>query len=349
MIATTTRTLRWLRTQRACAGRTLLGPTVGTLFDPHAVAVAVAVLVTAILDAAPVQSADRYALVITGASAGPAYAEKYDKWRNSLVTTLNQKFRYPDDHLFVLAETEGPNVARSTRENVRAVMDRVGPKVGADDLLFVILIGHGTTADDDEAKFNLVGPDLKAGEWADMLAPIAGRVVFVDTTGGSFPFLRRLSAPRRIVVSATDSAAQQFETVFAEFFVSALDGPAADLDKNGRVSIWEAFSVASAAVRQWYEQHGQLPTERALLDDNGDGVGREAQSPGPDGAVARAVYLAPETPAAGDSVLGRRREDLERQLDNLRVRKASSTEPGQFDAEIEKILLEIAQLSRQLR
>src|SRR5205085_1405311 len=122
---------------------------------------------------------------------------------------------------------------------------------------------------------------------------------------------RHLAGPKRIVVTATDSSAQQFETVFPEFFVRAFDDPAADQDKNGRVSIWEAFSYASAAVRQWYDQHGQLATERALLDDNGDGIGREAQNPGPDGQLARAVYVAAEAPAAADSELARRRADLE--------------------------------------
>jgi hypothetical protein len=33
------------------------------------------------------------------------------------------------------------------------------------------------------------------------------------------------------------------------------------------------------AVKQHYEQRGQLTTERALIDDNGDGKGREANSP----------------------------------------------------------------------
>ena len=39
---------------------------------------------------------------------------------------------------------------------------------------------------------------------------------------------------------------------------------------------------------------GQLATERPLLDDTGDGVGREAGAPGPDGAVAQVTYLQPE-------------------------------------------------------
>ena len=34
--------------------------------------------------------------------------------------------------------------------------------MGKDDLVLVVLLGHGTF-DGDQAKFNLVGPDLTAG------------------------------------------------------------------------------------------------------------------------------------------------------------------------------------------
>ena len=37
----------------------------------------------------------------------------------------------------------------------------------------------------------------------------------------SYPVLRKLAAPGRIVVTATDSTAQEFETVFGEWFVKA--------------------------------------------------------------------------------------------------------------------------------
>src|SRR5262249_15212562 len=36
---------------------------------------------------APASATDRYAVIITGASGGPAYAQKYDKIRTSFVTT----------------------------------------------------------------------------------------------------------------------------------------------------------------------------------------------------------------------------------------------------------------------
>ena len=301
-----------------------------------------------VLLAAFAHAADRYAVVITGATGGNAYAEKYNTWRTALVTLLKQKLKYPDDRLFVLAESEGQDVAKATRENVRGLFGALRSRLTSDDTLFVFLIGHGTSGDNEEAKFNLVGPDLTSSEWSQLLKPVPGRLVFTNTTGGSFPFLQRLAAPGRVVITATDTAAQQFDTIFPEFVVKAFDDPAADADKNGRVSIWEAFSYASAGVKQWFERNGQLATERPLLDDNGDGAGREAQSPGTDGALARAIYLAPESTDTANTDLLKQRAELERQLDDLKLRKASSSDPARYDAEMEKVLVEIARLSRQI-
>jgi hypothetical protein len=299
---------------------------------------------------APALAAERYALIVTGASGGAPYAEKYDKWRVSLVTTLREKFKYPDDHLFTLAETESRGIGKATRENVQRVLGDLQKRLTKDDLLLVFLIGHGTSLDVDEAKFNLVGPDLAAGEWAGLLKPIPGRLVFVDTTAASFAFMRKIAGRGRVVLTATDSDAQQFETALAEFLVKGIDDPAADLDKDGRVSVLEAFTYASAGVRQWYEERGELPTERPLLDDNGDGIGREATNPGPDGPLARITYLEPEATSADVALaaLLNRRADLEADLEELKARR-SSMSPAQYDAQLEKILLDLVRVSQQIR
>ena len=57
--------------------------------------------------------------------------------------------------------------------------------------MLVVLFGH-STFDGVDAKFNLVGPDLEASEWK-RLVRAAGRLVFVNTTGASAPFLARLA------------------------------------------------------------------------------------------------------------------------------------------------------------
>jgi hypothetical protein len=311
----------------------------------------VAVLFALLASAA--SAGDRYAIVVTGATGGEPYAQKYENIRTQLVRTLRETFGYRTDHVFVLAEDEGDGIQKATRENVQHVLADLRKRLTKDDQLFVFLMGHGTTGDREEAKFNLVGPDLSASEWADLLKPVPGRLVFVNTTGASYPFLRKLAARGHVVLTATDSAAQQFETVFPEFFVKAFEDDAADVDKSGRVSIWEAFTYASSAVRQSFEQKGQLPTERPLLDVTGAGVGRDAQAPGADGVLARITYLEAEPaldlPAdAGLATLIKRRLAMESALDELKARKESMP-PDLYEAELERILTELARVSLQIK
>ncbi len=313
--------------------------------------IAAALLVLGI--AATASAGERYAVIVTGASGGDAYAEKYRDIRARFTTTLRETFGYRADHLFVLAEDDGPGLEKATRDNIQRIVGDLRKRMTKDDQLLVFLVGHGTTSDAEEAKFNLVGPDLTASEWAALLGPIPGRLVFVNTTGASFPFLKKLARRGHVVLTATDSSAQQFETVFPEFFVQAFDDDAADVDKSGRVSIWEAFTYASGAVHQWFEQKGQLPTERPLLDDTGAGTGREAGTPGVDGAIARTTYLEPEPTVAlpADPVLARlvkRRAAIESALEELKARKETMP-PDQYDAELERVLVELARVSLQIK
>ena len=97
---------------------------------------------------------------------------------------------------------------------------------------------------------------------------------FVDSTSASFPFLTGLAAPGRVVITATNSAGQKYHTVFADAFIQALTATDGRPDKNGRISLLEAFVYASRLVTQHYEQRGVLPTEHAVFDDTGDGKAR---------------------------------------------------------------------------
>lgn len=302
--------------------------------------------------ASPAAAGDRYALIVTGASGGAQYEAKYKEWRTAFATMLRERFAYPADHVVVLAEDESGGARRATRENVRAAFNDLKRRSGKDDVVLVLLIGHGSS-EAEEAKFNLVGPDLTAAEWAALVKPIAGRLVFVNATSGSFPFLERLSGRGRIVLTANDSSAQQFETVFPEFFVRAFGDEGADLDKNGKVSILEAFRYASNGVKDWFESQGRLATERPLLDDTGDGVGREADVPGPDGTVAQVTYLQPDVPliTTTDTELAgllRRRAELETALDLLKARKPTMT-PEQYETALESLLLDLARVDQKIR
>src|ERR1700680_3177387 len=125
---------------------------------PRVVGVAVLVLGVAARTAA----GDNYVLVVTGASGGEAYAKKYDGWRRTFVSTLRATFGYPGDHVVVLAEKEEPGVARATREQVQRALLDFRTRLVKDDVLIVLLIGHGTSGDGpggpggEDAQFNLV-------------------------------------------------------------------------------------------------------------------------------------------------------------------------------------------------
>ena len=298
---------------------------------------------------------DYFTLIVSGASGGPEYAERHDRWRSGIVAALRVQPGYRDDHLLVLAETPGPGIGRATREGVRRAVEELAARMDEQSVLWILLLGHGTF-DGREARFNLVGPDMTAVEWAALVDPLPGRLVFVNTTAASAPFLGPLAKPGRVAITATESPVQRYATVFPEFLARAFVDEAGDLDRNGRLSVWEAFAYASAGVRRWYEERGRLATERALLDDAGDGRGVDAGDD--EGALraglAAAVYVGAgvEDVAAGGSGemarLAARRAALDVEVAELRAAR-ESLPPERYAAELERLLLELARVSRDMR
>jgi hypothetical protein len=313
-----------------------------------AIAVAAA---AAVLAGARMASAEgRYALIVSGAAGGQNYVEQYALWTDALSKVLVERMKLGPADVHVLSDTKGD--AAATAENVRRTLNTIRQSMTREDLLLVVLIGHGTF-DGVDAKFNLVGPDLSSSEWASLLRGVPGRVVIVNTSSASFPFIERLSGPRRIVITATDSVTQNYDTVFPEFFVKAFDDEAADIDKNGRISIWETFAAATAGVKRSFQQRGLLATEHALLDDNGDGAGKEADADGEDGSAAARTYLDESLPGAAptDEVLLRllqRKTALEREVEDLKIRRTFLPAP-EYAKEFERLMIELARVSRDIR
>ena len=313
---------------------------------------AAAAFVAACLPAAA-HGEDSFTLIVSGASGGAEYAEHLARWRSVLIDALRERPAFRDGHLRVLAETPGPGVGRASREGVRDAVAQLGRQMDNRSVLLVVLLGHGTF-DGSDARFNLVGPDLEAREWRALLDPLPGSVVFVNTTAASFPFLDRLGAVGRVVITATGSPAQRYETVFPEYFVTAFGNLASDADKDGRVSVWEAFAYASDQVRRFYQRAGRLATERPMLDDTGDGIGRERDRGGPDGALAARLHVGAGSdvqPDADDPSLApilARRAGIEARIAELRAAR-ETMDPAGYRAALEPQLVELARVSREVR
>lgn len=294
----------------------------------------------------------RYALVVEGVSGGGEYATLHRQWLDALVKALRGPLAFDPAHLTVLAEQPGSGEGHATADEVRTALGRLATDVGPDDLLFVMLIGHGG-AEGGDAKFNLVGPDLDVAQWAALLKPIRGHLAFVDATSSSYRFLTGLAAPGRVIITATNTDAQRYHTEFAGAFIQALTADDADADKNGRVSLLEAFLYASRLVKQDYEQRQQLSTEHAVFDDTGEGQGYDSATPGKaPGTVAALTYLDRVTtrtstdPALQQLLL--RQQALTKQVDDLRRQRPSMT-PEAYDEAFQKLMVELAQVSREIR
>jgi hypothetical protein len=219
-----------------------------------------------------------------------------------------------------------------------------------------VLIGHGTF-DGKEAKFNLRGPDVSGTEFAAWLKPYQRPLAVIDTASASAPFLAKLSAPNRVIITSTRSGNEQNFARFGEFFADAMTDAKSDLDQDGQTSLLEAFLSAAAGVAEFYKTEGRLATEHALIDDNGDGLGtpsdwfrgtRATKKAGNgaalDGARARQFHLVrSEAEQKLTPTQRAQRDELELAIEDLRERKAKLGDE-EYYRRLETVLLELAKV-----
>jgi hypothetical protein len=298
-----------------------------------------------------------FLLIVVGLSGDPEHGKTFHKWGTTLAQASERLGVASDNFAFLVdapAEGDEKVTGRATREEITKVVQGFGARASADDVVFVVLIGHGNY-DGRAAKFNMPGPDMTAADFNGLFAKLPTKqIVFVNAASASGPFVADLSAPGRTIVTATRNGAEQYATLFGGYFIDALVSDAADLDKNKRVTVLEAFQFAKGEVTKAYEREGLLATEHALLDDNGDKDGsQDPSASGKDGRVANIMSLGavsneglPADPKVRALYVERR--DLERRVEALRLLK-ESMEPARYASELERLVTAIAIKTREIR
>jgi hypothetical protein len=180
-------------------------------------------------------------------------------------------------------------------------------------------------------------------------------VVFIDTSAASAPFLNKLSATNRVILTATRSGSEQDFTRFGLYLAEALTDDQSDLDKDGQVSVLEAFLTASARVAEFYRTEGRLATEHALLDDDGNGRGTPADwfrgirpvkkpqgNASVDGARAHQLHLVlRQAEQALPPDVRAKRDALELEIARLRANRSQRPNEKYYE-ELEQLLLQLA-------
>lgn len=289
---------------------------------------------------------NKLAVIINGAGGEPEYAKQFTDWTTQLSSVLSQRYGFDAKRIKVLSEK------LASAEEVKRAFGSLKSELDANSVLFLFLIGHGSF-DGKEAKFNLVGPDLSASDYNQLLSSLpTRRIVVFNMSSASGEFVKPLSAKGRIVVTATRNGQETNATRFAGFFIAALNATDGDTDQDGHTSVLEAFVYANRLTEEFYKRAGRLATEHALIDDNGDGVGREKPEAG-EGLLARATYLDSLSvdEAAASAATGRllkERSRLEGEIEQLIARKGSMAE-AEYEATLERLFIELAKVNRSIK
>jgi hypothetical protein len=290
-------------------------------------------------------------IVVAGAAGTPEYAPQFARWA-SLWEQACSKGGAEFIAIGLDEDETSPDRARLQETLAKQSQQTAAP-------LWLVLIGHGTF-DGKIARFNLRGPDLSAGDLAAWLKPITRPLAVINTASASAPFMKELSVPGRVVITATKSGFEHNYARFGQYLAEAIAEPQADLDKDGQTSLLEAYLTASHAVGAFYTAAGWLATEHALLDDNGDGLGTPAEwfrgirpvqkardDASLDGYRAHQFHLVHSpTETAMPVELRARRDQLELQIMELRDAKARFSEAEYF-SRLEPLLHEIARIYEQ--
>jgi hypothetical protein len=269
------------------------------------------------------------ALIIGGVSGEPRLAAQFERDVNVMRDALSKRF---GAITVTLTESSTP---KSDKAGIAQALQSLAASSKAGDQVLVILVGHGS-AQGADARFNIPGPDVTAIELAASLKALDQRnVAVVVATSSSGAFIKPLEAPGRTIITATKSGGQNEEVVFAAHFAKALSDDVADVNKDGAVTLAEAFEYSKTEVARFYQQSRRIATESAVLT----------------GSTATGFVLRAPSAKASDPAVQRlhaQRADIEQKIAAHKAKKASMA-AEQYESELEKLLLQLATVERQIR
>jgi hypothetical protein len=286
-----------------------------------------------------------YWVTVAGLGGEPEYDQRFTSLANDLDKLL--KTSGGDKHVYTLT---GNNASRA---HLADTIGLVAREAKPEDDFVLLLIGHGSF-DGIEYKFNLVGPDVSGAELATLCDRVpAKRQLIVNTSsasGGSIPALER---PGRAIIAATKSGTEKNATVFARYWVEALEDPEADIDKSEAISALEAFKYADRKTASFYESQKRLATEHAVFEDTGKN--EPVRSPSVENGeglfissftlVRLGAQKAANDPAK--RTLLAKREELESKIDTLKYQKAAMSQED-YETQLKKALVELARVQEEL-
>jgi hypothetical protein len=285
-----------------------------------------------------------YTVIVAGIGGEPDYEQRFVAAAKDLERILTAAG--PTSHVYTLS---GP---QATAIRFQETLATVAREAKPEDDFTLILIGHGSF-DGLEYKFNLVGPDITASQIATLCDHISSRrQLIVDTSSASGGALKALQRRGRAVIAATKSGTEKNATVFARYWVEALQDSATDTDKSDSISAMEAFTYATKKTAAFYDSQKRLATEHPVFNDVG--AGEPVREPGngqgtlmSNFTLLRLGTSQQEVNDPAKRVLRDKKDELEQKIDRLKYQKAAM-DPADYKKQLRGALLELAKVQQEL-
>lgn len=290
--------------------------------------------------------ASTYVVTVAGLGGEPDYEQRFQGNAND----LDRVFKSEGDQFHAITLSG----SSATRAKLTETLQQVAAEAKSEDDFVLILIGHGSY-DGVQYKFNLVGPDISGEDLAALCDKIPSkRQLIVNTTSASGGSIAPLQKAGRAVIAATKTGTEKNATIFARYWVEALQDPTADTNKDDSISALEAFVYASKKTADFYDSQKRLATEHAIFEDTGKAQPvREASPESGEGLLLSnftLVRLGSEQAVANDPAkraLLAQKEDLEQKIDELKYQKAAMDE-NDYKQQLTQVLLQLAKVQEQL-
>jgi hypothetical protein len=285
-----------------------------------------------------------YYVTVAGLGGEPDYDQRF----TANAKDLDKLFKASGNgaHVYTLTGSQ------ATRAQLTETLTAIAHDAKPEDDLVLILIGHGSF-DGADYKFNLVGPDITAAELASLSDRIpTKRQLIVNATSASGGSVAALEKPGRGVIAATKNGTEKNATVFARYWVEALQDPTADVDKSDSISAMEAFAYAQRKTAAFYESQKRLATEHAVFEDTGRS--EPVREPSKNEGVLLTSFTVLRIGAAqkqandpAKQALLAKKEDLEQKIDALKYQKAAM-DPADYKQQLTEALVQLAQVQQEL-
>jgi len=288
--------------------------------------------------------ADSSALIVRGVAGSPEHETKFDKWTEGTQKALVEKFGFSSDRVIVLSDK------KSAQAEIQKAFATLKQQLKPVYTVFLFFIAHAS-GDDGVYKFNISGPDYTADDYNKLLSTLpVGRIVIVLGTPASGAAIEKFAGKNRVIITATRSGQEGNDIVFYDYFLEALESPAADEDKDQKISVWEAFKYAVAGTERFYKEEGRLATEHPQISDNGTEKTGVTTKEVP--LVARATSFQVDRPIVSSDpklqALLNQRKEIEQKIEDLRINKNTIPEV-EYDKQMESLLVQLALKNQEIR